>query len=186
MKKEYNNIPFKNAAIDRLTSMTTSPKSNRGDRMAERGEKKIAKATANLDNSINKAVTKAESKVSKLESKYGPAPKMGQEGRINAAKNTAGKASREKWSYDLFNQPQPRTVSKYDNDKMEMTHKEVYDAPTPFKVKSDNPAVIKAQQKKSKGDFLVEKGQKLSKHINYRKQPTGREYEPKVRKRQMN
>lgn len=63
--------------------------SNRGDRMAARGEKKIARVEGNLEKRILKKYEKPLAKQEKLKEKFGPKPTMGQSNRIKKAGPTS-------------------------------------------------------------------------------------------------
>ena len=157
--KDYNDIPFKNAAIDRLTSMTTSP--NRGDRMVARGQNKMAKAESKLDKRVFGAEEKASEKVRKLSNKFGEAPKYNQSERLRLAKSKLESA-------------------EYDTDKLIMLKN--LDQNKNKNVRADNKfyaqdmyngAIYKGGVKNKdlkgkfrKGEGLVKKGEMLSKHIN--------------------
>lgn len=157
--KDYNNIPFKNAAIDRLTSMTTSP--NRGDRMVARGEKKIAKAESKLDKRVFGTEERASEKVRRLSNRFGEAPKYNQSERLRSAKSKLGNAE--------YHTDKLIMLKNLDQNKNVRTDNKFYAQDMYGAMYSGNRDGFKNKDLKDKfrkGQELVKKGEMLSKHIN--------------------
>jgi len=126
--------------------------SNRGDRMAARGKKKIARVEGNLEKRIVKKYEKPLAKQEKLKEKFGPKPTMGQANRIKKAVPTS--TARENYGRLKIEgglgikDPRIKDESHYGKSYF------------PIANKQDRISVAK---------YKVKKGEMLSENIKYRR-----------------
>lgn len=164
MKKDYNNIPFKNAAIDRMTSRTTSPPYNQY--MEDRKSNKLLQEDGNLSrrNVYTKDVKGTDYKN----------PLFREISDISVT-------SKPMWNND------EEGVGSGGTDrsrKQKGTNKYVNET---YRLKYLDPKATKVEAK-TKGPLAYDIRSKLPKETAAaptKKKSTGLEYEPKVRKRHM-
>ena len=139
-----------------------------GDRMAARGqrkidkaEEKIVRATDKLGNKLINKADRAYNKVARIEARAGGFPTLGQSERISAQKSKANKAAEDRMAF--LETPKYRTMN---SSRIPVATAGPFD-------KSDVNLASKKQakglEKIYKGERLVKKGEMLSARINNRR-----------------
>lgn len=160
MKKDYNNIPFKNAAIDRMTSRTTNPPSGAYLEASMRGTNKLLQEDYNLARKDIYAKNVKRSLYRDISDKSVTSKPM-----WNNDYETIGTGGTDRST--------KRADGKYFNET--------------YKLRYLDPKATKVDTK-TKGPLAYDIRSKLPKETAAaptKKKSTGLEYEPKVRKRHM-
>jgi hypothetical protein len=145
-QQEKDKMAMKNSTIDKFAARGDGDGTNRGDRIAARGQKKIDNARSNLTNTLDNSVTKSSNKLERVKNRVGDFPTLRQSEKIDRLKKTN--------NADIANSKR--------NSEFEYLNTNYFKGDAGIAAK-------KVGEETQKGERLVKKGTMLSAKINNRR-----------------